>query len=311
MISYSHISSVKYYLDSSRKPDRQMGYYADATGEPPGRWWSPAGWQAQDGALVDPLALERLAGYRDIQTGRTLPGQRASDARVATDYSFSTPKALSALWAVSDDEGRAKIEALVEDSVRSAMTIIHEKGWIEARRGKGGKKREAVAAPVAAIFMHHTSREGDPQLHAHVVLMNAAMRADGSIGAVNNEQILEARNLIDAVYTHGLARRLEALGVQVEPSPENGFRIVGQPDDLIDMWSKRRQQSVAAAAERRIETKDDAEQARVLAMQTRGRKADVQDISQLEARWIDERWGFDRDLMLSMMTGTAEVKKKI
>ncbi len=309
MISYSHIASVRYYLDSSRKPDRQMGYYADAASEPPGRWWSPAGWQAQDGAVVDPLALERLASYRDTVTGRTLPGQRAADARVATDYSFSTPKALSALWAVSDDAGRAKIEELVEDSVRSAMTIIHEKGWIEARRGKGGKKREAVAAPIAAIFMHHTSREGDPQLHAHVVLMNVGLRQDGTIGAVNNEQILEARNLLDAVFTHGLARRLESLGVKVEPSPEHGFRIVGQPDDLIETWSKRRQKIVAAAAERGIETKDDAAQAQVITLETRGRRADVDDIGQLEERWLEERWCLDRDLMIAMMT--AEVKKKI
>jgi conjugative relaxase-like TrwC/TraI family protein len=300
MISYRHIASVTYYLDSSRKPDAQMGYYADAMGEPPGRWWSPANWQAEDGAVVDPLALERLASYRDTQTGRTLPGQRAADARVATDYSFSTPKAVSALWAVSDEEGRAKIEALVEDTVRSTLEGIHERGLIEARRGKGGKQREAVAAPVAAIFMHRTTREGDPQLHAHVVMMNVAMRADGTVGAVNNEKLLDVRKALDAVYTNGLARRLEGLGVKVEPSPEHGFKIVGQPDDLIDLWSKRRQQIVAAAAERGIETKDDARQAQTIALQTRQKKADVMSLDQLEERWLSEKWGHDRDLMIEM-----------
>ena len=309
MISYRHISNVTYYLDSARSPDRQLGYYADAMGEPPGRWWSPAGWQAEDGAEVDPLALERLASYRDTQTGRTLPGQRATDARVATDYSFSTPKALSALWAVSDDEGRAKIEALVEDAVRSTLVIIHEQGLIEARRGKGGKQREPVAAPVAAIFMHHTTREGDPQLHAHVVMMNVAMRADGSIGAVNNEKLLDVRKALDAAYTSGLARRLERLGVRVEPSPEHGFKIVGQPDDLIEMWSKRRQQIVKAAAERGIETKDDAKQAQAIALQTRQKKADVMSLDQLEERWKSERWGRDRDLMIAMTQGSIPGKR--
>ena len=308
MISYRHISSVTYYLDSSRAPDRQMGYYADAANEPPGRWWSPAGWQAADGSTVDPLALERLASYRDTETGRTLPGQRAADARVATDYSFSTPKALSALWAVSDDAGRAKLEKLVEDSVRSALAIIHEKGLIEARRGKGGKQREPVAAPVAAIFMHHATREGDPQLHAHVVMMNAAMRTDGTIGAVNNERILEARKLLDAVYTHGLARRLEHLGVKIEPSPEHGFKIAGQPEDLIETWSKRRQQIVTSAAERGIQTKDDAKQAQAIALQTRQKKADVMSLDQLEDRWKSERWGRDRDMLMSMIDGSVTGK---
>ena len=308
MISYRHISSVTYYLDSARAPDAQLGYYAEAASEPPGKWWSPAGWQAADGSTVDPLALERLASYRDTETGRTLPGQRASDARVATDYSFSTPKALSALWAVSDDEGRAKIEAIVEDAVRSTLDGIHERGLIEARRGKGGKQREAVAAPVAAIFMHHTTREGDPQLHAHVVMMNIAMRADGSIGAVNNEKLLDVRKALDAIYTHSLATGLERLGVRVEPSPEHGFKIKGQPDDLIETWSKRRQQIVAAAAERGIETKDDAKQAQTIALQTRQKKADVQDIAKLEEKWKSERWGRDRDMLMSMIDGSVTGK---
>ena len=304
MISYRHISSVTYYLDSSRSPDRQMGYYAEAASEPPGRWWSPANWQAVDGSTVDPLALERLAGYRDTQTGRTLPGQRAADARVATDYSFSTPKALSALWVVSDEEGRAKLEKLVEDAVRSTLEGIHERGLIEARRGKAGKKREPVAAPVAAIFMHHTTREGDPQLHAHVVMMNVAMRRDGTVGAVNNERVLDVRKALDAIYTHSLARGLEAMGVKVEPSPEHGFKIKGQPDDLIDLWSKRRQQIVAVAAERGIETKDDVVQAQAIALQTRRKKAGVQSIDQLEERWLSEKWGHDRDLMIAMTQGS-------
>ena len=308
MISYRHISSVTYYLDSSRKPDAQLGYYADTSSEPPGKWWSPANWQAVDGSLVDPLALERLASYRDTVTGRTLPGQRAADARVATDYSFSTPKALSALWAVSDDEGRAKLEKLVEESVRHALEIINDTGMIEARRGKGGKQREAVAAPVAAIFMHHTTREGDPQLHAHVVMMNVAMRADGTIGAVNNEKILERRKVLDAMYTRELAHRLERLGVKVEPSPEHGFKIAGQPDDLIDLWSKRRQQIVAAAAERGIETKEDAKQAQAIALQTRQKKADVMSLDQLEERWKSERWGRDRDMLMSMIDGSVTGK---
>ena len=308
MISYRHISSVTYYLDSSREPDAQLGYYADSAGEPPGRWWSPAGWQAVDGAVVDPLALERLASYRDVETGRTLPGQRAADARVATDYSFSAPKALSALWAVSDEEGRAKLEKLVEESVRHALEIISDSGMIEARRGKGGKQREPVAAPIAAIFMHHTTREGDPQLHAHVVMMNAAQRADGTIGAVNNEKILECRKMLDAMYTRELARRLERLGVQVEPSPEHGFKIVGQPDDLIDIWSKRRHQIVKAAAERGIETKDDAALAQMIALQTRQKKSDVMSLDQLEERWKSERWGRDRDMLMAMIDGSVTGK---
>lgn len=309
MISYQHIRSVTYYIDSSRDPDQRLGYYTDANSEPPGRWWSPAGWQAVDGAEVSPRALERLASYRDTAAGRTLPGQRAADARAATDYSFSTPKAFSALWAVSDEDGRSRLEEAVMASVRDSLTLVHEQRLIEARRRVGGRNgeivREAVEAPVAALYLHHTSREGDPQLHVHALLMNAAMRADGTVGAVNNEKMLERRQLLDAVYTRGLARRLEAMGVQIEPDPEHGFRIAGQPDDLIERWSSRRRQIVAAAAERGIETRDDAAQAQVLALGTRQRKADVQDRAALEERWLDDRYGRDRDLLMDAIGEAA------
>ncbi|EGO96282.1 hypothetical protein APM_0898 [Acidiphilium sp. PM] len=139
--------------------------------------------------------------------------------------------------------------------------------------------------------------------------MNVAQRADGTVGAVNNERILEARKLMDAMYTRQLARRLERLGVQVEPSPEHGFKIVGQPDDLIDLWSKRRKQIVAAAAERGIETKDNAALAQMIALQTRQKKSDLQDIAKLEERWLSEKWGHDRDLMIAMTQGSMPGEK--
>ena len=185
MITYSVIRDIKYYTDSSRKPDTRLGYYADACGEPPGVWWSPGNFQGVDGSAVEPVALERLASYRDTKTGRTLPGQRAADARAGTDFTFSAPKAFSALWAMSDERNRAKLEKMFLDSVRASLRVIYRHGLIEARRGKGGAHREPAAAPVVAIFLHHTSREGDPQIHAHAILMNAALRADGTIGAIN------------------------------------------------------------------------------------------------------------------------------
>ena len=124
MITYSVIRDIKYYTDSSRKPDTRLGYYADACGEPPGVWWSPGNFQGVDGSAVEPVALERLASYRDTKTGRTLPGQRAADARAGTDFTFSAPKAFSALWAMSDERNRAKLEKMFLDSVRASLTQL-------------------------------------------------------------------------------------------------------------------------------------------------------------------------------------------
>ena len=294
MITYSVIRDIKYYTGSSRKPDTRLGYYADACGEPPGVWWSPGNFQGVDGSAVEPVALERLASYRDTKTGRTLPGQRAADARAGTDFTFSAPKAFSALWAVSDDADRARLENLFMDSVRASLSAIHGQGLIEARRGKGGAHREPVAAPVAAIFLHHTSREYDPQSHAHALMMNTALRSDGTIGAINCEEILKNRQLLDALFTRDLAHRLEKLGVRVEASPEHGFKIVGQPENLIETWSKRRKVIVEKAHEIGIETKENAKLSQVITKKTRKAKSNLQTIANLETVWEIE-WVTNRN----------------
>jgi conjugative relaxase-like TrwC/TraI family protein len=36
---------------------------------------------------------------------------------------------------------------------------------------------------IAALFTHHISRDGDPQLHVHVAIANIVQRADGADGA--------------------------------------------------------------------------------------------------------------------------------
>ena len=304
MITYSVIRDIKYYTDSSRKPDERLGYYADASGEPPGVWWSPRDFQGVDGKVVEPVALERLASYRDTKTGKTLPGQRAADARAGTDFTFSAPKAFSALWAVSDDGDRAKLEKLFMDSVRTSLDTIQRNGLIEARREKGGARREPVAAPVAAIFLHHTSREGDPQIHAHALLMNAAVRLDGTMGAINCEGILKNRQLLDALFTRDLAHRLEKMGVRVEASPEHGFKIADQPENLIQTWAKRRKMIVEKAHELGMETRENAKLSEAITKKTRRAKSDLQTVANMEALW-DLEWAINRN-----NSGWADMNKK-
>ena len=241
-----------------------------------------------------PIALERLASYRDTRTGKTLPGQRAADARAGTDFTFSAPKAFSALWAVSDAGDRAKLEKLFMDSVRTSLDTIQRNGLIKARREKGGARREPVAAPVAAIFLHHTSREGDPQIHAHALLMNAALRSDGTMGAINCEGILRDRQLLDALFTRDLAHRLEKMGVRVEASPEHGFKIADQPENLIQTWSKRRKMIVEKAHELGVETHENAKLSEAITKKTRKAKSDLQTVANSEA-FLELEWVVNRN----------------
>jgi conjugative relaxase-like TrwC/TraI family protein len=58
---------------------------------------------------------------------------------------------------------------------------------VSARRGKGGTSIEP-ADLVFAIFDHRTSRNLNPTMHAHSLLLNVGMRRDGS-----SREIFEVR----------------------------------------------------------------------------------------------------------------------
>ena len=49
------------------------------------------------------------------------------------------------------------------------------------RRGHNGAERLVGGGLVGAAFRHRTSRAGDPQVHTHVVVANAAQGPDGAL----------------------------------------------------------------------------------------------------------------------------------
>jgi hypothetical protein len=174
-------------------------------------------------------------------------------------------------------------------SVREALDEILVSGLIEARLGKGGAVREAMARLVAALYRHRTSREGDPQAHVHAALLNVGMRKDGQIRAINNEKLCEVHKVIGAAFRLRLAEKLEARGVPVHADLEHGFVIDGQPSDLADVWSKRRKQIVEAAREDGLaNTAGKLKKVDRIVKQTRGKKIDLPDMDVLEARWREE-----------------------
>ena len=175
----SAAAALRYY-DHLQRDD-----YYSRDGEPPGRW---AGHGAErlslvgpvthaefDAALrgVDPKTSERLAQY----------GGRGREHSAGWDVTFSAPKSVSVLWALSDGPDRQLAEQAHRSAVLAATAHIEATaGW--ARRGRGGSMREQTAGLLVAQFDHHTSRESDPQLHTHAFIFNLAPRRDGSWGAI-------------------------------------------------------------------------------------------------------------------------------
>ena len=250
MLKVTPITDIAYLVESANDAPTAVAYYTDAKSEPPAVWWCPGNWIAKDGARASALAVTRLSQGRHPKTGRQIVAGQGNKKRAAIDLTFSAPKAWTALWVVSDQQGRALMHKMLMASVRESLDEVLTTGLIEARIGKGGAKRMSMKALVAALYPHTTSREGDPQAHVHAALLNVGMRQDGQIRAINNnKKLCEVHKMIGAAFRLRLAEKLEAHGVCVKADLEHGFLIDGQPKELADVFSKRRKQIVKAASE--------------------------------------------------------------
>jgi len=285
-LSVSPISNISYLSDSARAR-RKIGtaYYADSKSERAGIWWAPAGWMARDATVVKAAHVKRLAEGRDPVSGEKIVVGKGEKKRAGFDLTFSAPKCFSSLWAVSDSHGRAMLDSMLEAAVRETLEEIHQRGLIEARRGKGGKIREPVSAFIAALYGHDTSRAGDPQRHVHAFIPMFGLRADGSIGAVNNERLMDLKMVLGAAFRLRLAEKLESAGIPVVADEKHGFRIDGENTQLLKTWSKRT--ATIEAAKKPYESYKDS---RLTMRKTRGKKSDLPSRRDLEDRWQVEAW---------------------
>ena len=233
-------SSWCYYSNSVAKGACE--YYA-GEGEAPGRWYGRGVGELglEPGGLVSEQQLEALFA-RAIHpgTGEALGRRWRADGVTGFDLTFSAPKSVSVLWALGNPGARADVDAAHRAAVAAGLSYLDGHAAL-SRRGTEGVEQVGTAGLVAALFGHRTSREGDPQLHTHALVLNKLRCADGRWRTIDGHEIYAHKKSAGAVYQAALRSELtDRLGVAFEErTPNAQAEIAGMPKALLDAFSKR------------------------------------------------------------------------
>jgi conjugative relaxase-like TrwC/TraI family protein len=268
----------------------QEDYYFNQ-GEPLGQWHGKGAEKLGLTGRIDPVAMRRVLDGFSPDGRRSLvqnPGD--PDRQSGWDLTFNAPKSASVIWSQAPESVRREIEAIHEAALQVALDFLQEKAAL-TRRGKEGRLRE-LADFVFATFRHSTSREMDPHLHSHALLINVCLRRDGTTGTVWSKAFFKLKKKAGAVYAQALARGMEArLGLSIEPE-KVGFHVAGVPRELCREFSRRRQQIEAHLAKH---GESGAVASKKAALSTRKKKVAV-NRQELFAQWqrTAEQFGWGR-----------------
>ncbi|WP_414755885.1 MobF family relaxase [Anabaena sp. CCY 9910] len=203
----------------------------------------------------------------------------SSQRRAATDFTFSAPKSVSLQSLVGGDERLITAHQL---AVQKTLELIEERYSYTRVTTDTGREATKTGNLVVAEFDHIETRELDPHLHTHALVMNMtyleqgkrggkkkaeeeeeeedwnnflsspatpATPASGSWYSLLNDEIFKNKKFLGMVYQNYLALEVEKLGYEVEARKHGQFEIKGFREEDLEEFSKRRQQILSAAGE--------------------------------------------------------------
>ncbi len=180
--------------------------------------------------------------YGDAYTeAATHAGRRVDDRDACFDLCFSDVKSGSLFYAGADETTRREYVAARQEAITGAL------GWLEqhavgVRRGHGGAEHLDGRGLLAIGYDHRTSREGDPQLHTHMLVQNLTEGPDGRATALDSKRLwvhlMTAERVYQQLWRAELSQRL---GIEfVEVPDHEQLEIAGWHDKALrDAFSKR------------------------------------------------------------------------
>ena len=252
-------------------------YYA-GNGEAPGQWFGagtvrlglagevqPEQMAALFGQFLDPrtVDVQNINGHMAVRPAVDAAGRPVTPVRLGAkpydfskskqdgatkaavagfDVQFAPSKSVSAMWALSDEPARRRIEAAHEQSISVAFGYL-EQHTLFARAGRDGVRQVDAEGFIVARYRHRTSRNGDPQLHTHCAVLNRVWCHDAQKWrTIDGTELYRHKVAVGAVYAREFEERLVAeFGVMFDGDAASGFREVSGIDPaLTKQWSSRR-----------------------------------------------------------------------
>jgi conjugative relaxase-like TrwC/TraI family protein len=199
--------------------------------------------------VVDAGTLPAVLSQHDPRSGMKLDGPAALARVPGFDLMFSIPKSASVMFGIGGERVQRAVLEAQEEAVAAGVAFL-ERHACRTRLGAGGHEVVRGSGFVAAAFRHRTSRAGDPQVHTHVLVINATRRPDGRWGTLDGRQLYAqaktAGYVHEAVFRRELGRRL---GVAWRPTRNGIADIEGVTDAVIEEFSRRRAEIDAQVAQ--------------------------------------------------------------
>ncbi|MBN3948494.1 MAG: relaxase domain-containing protein, partial [Nostoc sp. NMS7] len=232
-------------------------------------------------------AVDDEDAFKNVIEGRSPDGKEQLNARAvkpktkraALDCTFSAPKSVSLMALVGGDT------RLIDAHHRALFEVIKlmEERYAYTRVTEGDSRhRVNTGNLVVAQFDHIESRDLDPHLHTHCLVMNMTQTPDGRWLSLGNNQIFANKKFLGMAYQSYLAREVQKLGYEIELRKHGQFDIKGFKEEDLEAFSKRRQQILAFAGANSTW----AEREKIWD-NTRQRKEKLPE-SELKAYWVEE-----------------------
>lgn len=285
-----------------------VDYYLDPD-EPPGRWWGNGrAALGLDGAVTGGELRSLLEGSHPrsgVRLGRSFGAKSAR----GFDATFSAPKSVSVLWALTPDAWvRAEVLAAHDAAVDAALGWFQHHGAV-TRRGTDGVFQVDTIGITAALFRQHTSRTVDPQLHTHAIIAAKVQDATGKWLSLDARFLKYQQRSTGWIYDAALRTELtNRLGASWSIRDGGVADLEAVPDEVRDLFSKRTEQVGEKHAEllRRWRDENDgatpgartiAHLERKAVTASRPGKEHGVDAASLHADWANEArgLGFDPD----------------